>query len=244
MGAFAASHGCTGRDAKPIRQGGFDRRRLLLAAGGGLVCALAGLRPAAAGELPKGAVDRTFDIFRKGERIGGNRVVFRPTGSGFEVVTEIDIAVKMAFITAYRYRQEANDRWQNGVLVASDVATDDNGERTRVRIREAAGRLKGEGPEGPLDLRLGILTDLCWWNPAIVRHDQLLDAQRGTIDKMALKDGEREIIRVAGQAVEASRYTLAASRGREGHIWYDAEGRWVQAVIRTRGELIEFRLAA
>ena len=115
MGAFAASHGCTDRDSKPIRQGGFDRRRLLLAGGGGLVCALAGLRPAAAGELPKGAVNRTFEIFRKGERIGRNRVVFRPTGSGFEVATEIDIAVKMAFITAYRYRQEANDRWQNGL---------------------------------------------------------------------------------------------------------------------------------
>ena len=47
-----------------------------------------------------------------------------------------------------------------------------------------------------------------------------------------------------GMMVRTEHYSLAATKGRAGDVWYDGDGRLVQAVIRTRGEIIEYRRKA
>jgi hypothetical protein len=134
-------------------------RRALLRSGLG-AAASACLPPVArAAELPP---DLVFDVLLKGRRIGSHEVRFRaePDGGGFTVATAIDLAVKVALVTVYRYRQDAAERWRDGRLVASDVATDDDGERTAVRVREEGGALRVEGPRGGYATEPGTMTDL------------------------------------------------------------------------------------
>jgi hypothetical protein len=91
-----------------------------------------------------------FGVMHKGDRIGSVQVRFSATGAGtgFAVSTFWNLAVKVVFVTVYAYRQEAYDRWQDDRLVQSDIMTDDNGKISRVRLREAAGVLRVDGPAG------------------------------------------------------------------------------------------------
>lgn len=212
------------------------RRAMVLGLAAG---ALAPLRRAAAGPLP---VDRTFEVFRKGERIGTHAVTFRATAGGLGVRHDIDIVVKLAFIPIYRYRQEVEDLWRDGRLVATDADTDDNGDRSFVRVRQRGTRLVLEGPRGTRDAPLGTMNDLSYWNAEIVRQRGLIDCQKGVLEPLALEGGETEEITVGGRPVVARRWRMNPQASRGGEVWYDEAGRIVQAIVRTRGEVLHYRL--
>lgn len=205
-------------------------------------------RPAGAAALPE---DRLFDIYRRGSRIGSHAVRFRPLGTGtFEVETVVEIAVKVLLVTAYRFRQEGQERWEDGRLVASDVATDDNGKRTRVRVREAGGEgLRVEGEHGTYAVEPGTMTDLGFWNQAVTRQSRLVDGQHGELLSIRFAPPVEDSVAVGGRTVPAVRYESAANASaegtpRRGKTWYDREGRWVRTEFETRGELLVFQLRA
>ncbi len=230
----------------PTGAANFQRRHVLEL--GAAVLGLAFTRPrvqAAAGLPP----DLVFDIYRKGSRIGANEVRFRPEEGGFTVTTVMDLAVKLAFITVYSYRQEARERWREGRLVASDIVTDDAGKVTHVEVRPSGAELAVEGPRGAYRVLAGTMTDLGFWNPAIIEATQLVDGQYGELMPLRLIAGVEETIAVAGQPTPTTRYGFVVSQSREGTAregtnWYDRSGRWVRCELRTRGELLTLELKA
>jgi hypothetical protein len=218
------------------RSGQLARRTVLL--GGALSGLLVG-RGVAAAAPPS---DLAFAIFRKGERIGTHDVTFRAAGGGLAVRHAIDIVVKLAFIPIFRFHQEAEDLWRDGRLVAADCDTDDNGQRGFVRVRERGSRLLCEGPRGPREAPLGTMTDLSYWNQAIVGQRGVIDLMKGEVEPLALAGGEPETIEVGGRPVAARRWRMNPQGQRGGEVWYDAAGRLVHAVVRTRGEVLDYRL--
>ncbi|MCS6780082.1 MAG: DUF6134 family protein [Geminicoccaceae bacterium] len=186
--------------------------------------------------------DRAFAILRKDEEIGRHIVTFAASAKGLTVRHDIDVTVTLAFVPLYRYRQAGEDLWREGKLVASDVETDDNGERTSVRIRERAGRLACEGPRGVVEAALGTMTDLSYWNVAILRQRRLIDSQLGELAPLAMGGGVLETIEVRGRPITARRWQMNPEGSRGGEVWYDEAGRIVKAIVRTRGEVLDYRL--
>lgn len=210
-----------------------------------------GLAVVAAGSAWRGAVgaeavvprDLAFDVLRKGTRIGANEVGFRSTDDGgLAVTTVMDVAVKVVFATVFSYRQEARDVWRDGRLVASDIDTVEDGKRSTVRLREAApgGRIAVDGPSGAYEAEPGTMTDLCFWNEAVVRQARIVDGQTGELMPLTLKPAGLEALAVAGRQVPATRHSFGTTRGREGSVWYDEGGRWLRAEYLTRGETLVF----
>ncbi len=236
----AASDGTRSGSQMGRAAGPLDRRRLLglIAAGTGLL-----VRPPLASSAEALPVDRTFDVYRKGSKIGEHHITFVARNGGFVAQTDINLVVKVAFITVYHYRQIGHDVWRGGVLVGSDVTTDDDGKKTALTLDEANGRLTGDGANGALDLKLGTMTDLSWWNSRIVGVDKLLDAQLGVLSNLTIQNGVSEQIEVKGAWVDATRYRMASSKGREGDIWY-ANGLWVKAHVTTRGQTLDYQLVS
>mgnify|MGYP000011744890 CR=1 FL=1 len=189
--------------------------------------------------------DRLFAIFRKGEQIGTHSVTFRSAaGGGLTVRHAIDIVVAFAFIPVYRYEQKVEDLWRDGRLVATDADTDENGERSFVRVRERGGLLVCEGPRGVRHAPLGTMNDLSYWNVAIVGQRGLIDCQRGELEPLDLEGGELDTVSVGGRPVTARRWRTNPQGKRGGEVWYDEAGRIVKAVVRTRGEVLDYRLVA
>ena len=185
-----------------------------------------------------------FDVVRKGDRIGEHVLDFTPTAEGQRVASHIELAIKVAFITVYRYRQDGEDQWQGGVLTGTRIDTDDNGTTSRVTADTVDGKLRVDGPKGSLDLVPGIMTDLSFWNVAITTQRQLVDSQTGELIPVEVKPEATEPVLVLGRPLTARRYAMSGSKSRSGTIWYDAEDRLVKAVVVTRGERLEYELVA
>jgi hypothetical protein len=224
----------SGRSALP----GLPRRTLLgraLAATGSLM-----LPPGALAGTSSG--DRTFRVLRKGEDIGRHHVAFARRGDGLQVDVEVELAVKLAFITVYRFRQSGRDLWRDNVLVQAHTVTDDDGKHSELVAWAANGALEVAGASGSRLVPLGSMTDLCFWNDDILRAPQVVDTQTGeatTLRTQRVGSGPRP---VAGREILATGYRVDAGDGRAGTVWYDETGAWVGADFTTRGERIVYEL--
>jgi hypothetical protein len=220
------------------------RRGALALVGGGLAAGV--MRPraslaAAAGAAPR---DLLFSIRRKGDKIGEHGVRFDPAPGGRRVTSEVQLAVKIAFITAYRYAQRGEDVWRDdGVLVSTRIRTVDDGKETLVTAEPQDGKLVVSGPKGDYTLPLGAMTDINFWNEAITRQPRLIDSQSAELVSLAVQPNAVERLTIGGRAVRARRFSMSASKGRAGTVWYDETGTLVKATVLTRGETLEYELA-
>src|SRR6185503_233402 len=82
---------------------------------------------AALGVDPAARRDLRFRALRGGASIGEHRVTFRSDGDRLTVATRVDIAVKVLFITAFRFKHDAEEVWQADRLVSVKSTTNDNG---------------------------------------------------------------------------------------------------------------------
>jgi len=180
--------------------------------------------------------DRRFSIHRKGSPIGHHTVRFAETADGIAVTTEIELEVKIAFITAFHFRQSAAERWVDGRLVESRIETDDNGKTSSTRITADGDTLTIEGG------RSNRVTT--FWNTDIVRQQALIDTQRAEVTGVDAEAKGRERVEIDGGSVEAERFLIVADTGRHGEVWFDTAGNWVKGVITTRGETLAYRLMA
>ncbi|HMR34002.1 MAG TPA: DUF6134 family protein [Geminicoccaceae bacterium] len=185
----------------------------------------------------------TFRVLRKGTDIGMHQVAITPTSEGdFTVDVKIELAVKLAMITVFYYRQSARDTWRDGKLVAADYRTDDDGKVSVLKVRENKGQLRIEGSSGSAEAPLGTMTDLAFWNESIVDAPRVVDSQTGQVGVMHTGSRAKERIVVDGRELDATRYSVSGSEERRGTVWY-VQRQWVKASFVTRGEALEYVLA-
>jgi hypothetical protein len=186
--------------------------------------------------------DIRLNVHRKGSPIGTHAIRFSPAGGTSKVASQVDQRVKVAFVTAYRYRQSADDDREDGVLVRSRIRTNDDGEETSVEAEARDGRLAVEGPAGSYATELGAMTDISFWNEAITKGPALVDSQSAELIEIRVEAATRERVVVRGQAVGARRFSMTGTKGRSGTVWYDDAGSLVKAVVITRGETLGYEL--
>lgn len=214
------------------------RRPLLVSLAGATVTGISGAGADAAAR-PR---DLVFAIYRGGSEIGRQTFRFSAAETGFRCDVLIEVAVKIAFVTVYRYRQVGGEAWVDGTLRSSAIDTDDNGKRTRIRVAGADARLQVDGPAGSYEVDRGAMTDLGVWSPAIVRQAHVIDAQDGRLVPVTSRGPVEEVIVAGGEAVRARRYTMTGRGSRVGTLWFAPDDRLVQSRVMTRGEVVEFRL--
>lgn len=185
--------------------------------------------------------DTGFIISRKGSDVGRQETRFTASGAGLKVSLRTEIAVKVAFITAYRYTYAAEEEWRDGMPVASRIAVNDNGDQSLVEVREAGGQLQVTGPAGAYTAPLGMMTDGGFWNAKILEMRRLIDGQKGDIANVAFT--RKGTSPVPGGRLQAVCYDIDAPGRPEGLVWYDAQGRLVGSEVHTKGEVLTFRLA-
>ena len=101
-------------------------RRLLLAT------ALAAVTTAAAAQT---APERlAFDVLRDGEQVGTHEITLDRRADGTDVRIRTDVAVKVAFFTAYRFEHAGHEAWSRGHLAAMDTSTNDDGTRHELHV--------------------------------------------------------------------------------------------------------------
>ncbi len=183
-------------------------------------------------------------VSRKGIDVGRYTLRFRPEEDGFTCSASIEIAVKFAFMTAYRYTQTSEDLWRNGQLVQAVITTDDDGDRSSVVIEAQEQKLLVEGPLGLIVAPIGTLTDGSLWNIAVTKQSQVIDGQRGDLMQIGGHGPFYERISLEGKSTSTRRYTFQSDPEHEmaGTLWYDQMDRLTKIMLQTRGERLEYRL--
>ena len=199
-------------------------RRWLLASGLALAASAA-----LAQEAHGGTAEWTFAATLDGKPIGTHRfVVFGPTAAR-RVESRARFTVRVLGIPVYRYRHEADERWQGDCLRELRADTDRDGQRQQV-----AQRFDGE-----------CLMSFAYWSPRLLTQQQLVDPQTGRAGPARFERLPDAAIEVRGQPVAAQGWRLSAG-GQHITIWYAADsGRWIGLDAEADGgRQLRYRLPA
>ena len=156
------------------------------------------------------------------------------------MTTDVDLKVKVGPFTAFQYRLDSVETWRDGLLVALDGRTIDNGDASSVRASRNGTNLlvKGTAFQGsaPLDI-----VPSSHWNIEQVRSSEMLSTEDGSVLNMTIQPKGRETLEIDGQTVEANRYLLDSEIDID--LWYDDQGRWLKLIFEARNQEIEYRLS-
>lgn len=206
-----------------------------LAAAGSVLLALSVAEAQAAPETSQ------FKITRNGKPIGTHIIEVNRNGNEISVSTVTDLTVKILFVTAYRLQISANERWDNGRLIALNATSNNNGKRHSV-----SATAKGSSLEIKVDGQAPVLTDPnivpnSFWNPELLGRPIMLDMQDGQIMPLSVRDGGDEELTINERTIKTRHYTVISRYSQD--LWYDDNARLVQArLVASDGSTIVYRL--
>ncbi|NIM41458.1 MAG: hypothetical protein GTN84_10190 [Hydrogenophaga sp.] len=187
---------------------------------------LAALLPAA---LAQASERWDFTVTLDGRPVGTHRFTVSGDAAERRLQSRARFDVRWLGLLVYRYRHEADERWQGECLRELRAETDSDGERETVSQRYGGDCLMG----------------FAYWNPRVVEQQQLIDPQTGrTVAARFERLADARIERL-GQSVPARGWQLRAD-GQRIDIWYAADtGRWIGLDAEVRGgRRLSYRLTS
>lgn len=170
-----------------------------------------------------------FAIVRNGAQIGSNTISVRHDGPDTLVEISTAIAVKIAFLTLYRFDQTETERWTNGRFVSMSSATDDDGAMHRVSVH-AEGETLSITADGKTRRMPGNLLPSSLWNLTLARQTAALSTVDGSLMRIAVADRGAEDLSIRGQQIAARHLSLRSIYTED--VWYDDRGELVRVQLR------------
>jgi len=182
-----------------------------------------------------------FAILKDSDPIGQHSVTFERRGEELLVDIAIDIQIRFAFLTLFRYRHENREVWRGGQLVSLDTWTDDDGTDYRVRARSTPAGLRVEGSGGTFVAPKGIIPT-SYWNPATIEQTRLLDTQSGRLLEVTIQSFDEEAMSVGSGKIPVRKYAVTGDLNLD--VWYTPRGEWTKIAFQARGSTIDYAPAA
>jgi hypothetical protein len=179
----------------------------------------------------------TFEVQRDGSSIGSHRVTIREAGNRREVEIAIDMAVKLAFVTVYRYTHRATEVWSGERLVSLEASTDDNGTRTRVLAMAGESGLAVSGSSGNY-LAPADTAPSSYWNRDKLNRSALLDTQSGKLATVANENLGETRMTADGRPQLVSTYRVTGDL--KADLSYAEDDSWVGLRFEARGAQIVY----
>src|SRR5580693_10267562 len=230
----------------PGQEGTSIPRRALLMGGfaGAASCAFPWVAHAATAiALPAAGGSRRFSVLYKGFKIGAHTVSYSPATGETRVDTDIDLSVKVAFLSVFAFRHRSQEIWRAGRLMSLNSETVEHGETLHVEGAAMPQGFRVVSKAGPVIASAATLTSNSLWTPAMLEQATVVDAQRGGIMGVSARKFADEQIVIAGSPVRATRYTVITPFF-AGTVWYDKANRWVSAEFERDGSKVEYELEA
>ena len=181
-----------------------------------------------------------FAITRNGDQIGTHSIDLNRTGPETTVSIATDLAVKVLFVTAYRFQHTASEHWVGGRLIALNSTTDDNGTRHRVSVAMKTSGLEVEA-DGKAAARLDRnIQPASLWNAEVLRRPVMLNTQDGQVVPLSVVDLGSEDLTIDARTVKAHHYTMKSKYSQD--IWYDEQQHLVRVkLIGSDGSVIMYK---
>lgn len=175
-------------------------------------------------------LDREFRVFIDDKEVGEHDFRFSGNPDQFELESTADFAYKVAFVTVFSYEHEAQERWQDGCMVALESSTRERGKDLSVTGSTVdggfslEGSAEGAGQTHDIDCAWGF----AYWTPALRERERLINPQDGRLFEVEWEDLGEQPLSLEGQSVQARAWALR-SPGNELDItlYYDPDDCWI-----------------
>lgn len=179
----------------------------------------------------------TFDVYLDDSPIGFHRFHIDSGESGRRTVrSEAKFDVKFLFFTAFRYRHENSELWNDDCLVEIEAETNSNGKETAVNGRQTSSGFAVRTADDVNTLPECVMT-FAYWNPDFLTQEKLLNPQTGEYLDVEVEQRAEERLQIAGREVLAVPYDIRA-RGMEITVWYSADKEWLALESVAKGDRI------
>jgi hypothetical protein len=173
-----------------------------------------------------------FRVLLDGKDIGRHRFTQRAQGEQREIRSEASFDVRVLFLSAYRYRHEAIERWDGPCLRSLDSRTQTNDEHQSVNAIVRNGRLVVER-SGGREAHEGCVMSFAYWDPQVLKARALLNSQSGELLPVRINLQGEESVELLGQKVAAQRHRIDGA-GLRIDLWY-AAGQWIALEAQAPG---------
>jgi len=187
------------------------------------------------------AATLNYTVLRDGKPIGTHAVTIDQNGPQTSVEVETDIAVKVLFVTAYKFKHSSKESWDNGQLVSITSTTDDDGVAKELNAQIQDGRIavdsKVKGQERRQHADAATLP-ASLWNAKTVQQSALLNTLDGQVMNVQVENLGAEEVDAGGAKLSANHYAITGELTRE--VWFDAKGRLVRMRFpdKTNSEIV------
>jgi hypothetical protein len=185
---------------------------------------------------PGGVLD--FTVLRNGSEVGKHEMLFRNEADGLKIDIRTNVAVKVAFITAYRFEHEGHEVWQGGRLVRLWSKTNDDGTKHVLDVTAGGNELVVMA-DGKDTEKVSVSIPASLWNERLVQQRSILNTLDGSRMSIQVSDLGTEAVPVKGGKVPARHYAVTGDLQRE--LWYDAQNVLVKVRFKAKdGSDIEY----
>ena len=160
--------------------------------------------------IPKDG-EAKFDIIRKNKVIGSHEIKFTEKNDGLLVETNINIKVKVLFVTAYEFNHQSTETWKNGNFTKIVAHSDFEDEREYfITGQDNSDSFLASGMDGKLVLDKNILPSN-FWNIDVLKQKEIFDTQKGIARIIEVEDLGYEKIEINGDKINCNKFKLNAS---------------------------------
>ncbi len=189
----------------------------------------------------------SFDVYRKGNKIGYHNLVI--THQGNKTIVEVNINFEVNFLgfLIYEYKHKNKEIWDKKFLQTLNAETiKNNGEKLVCNIKSNNSELEINGTNGKFQ-KSNILMPSSYWNYELVKGESkktMINTQDcSLIDIEILNLGSEKIY---NSSLNSKRYKITgkeiSGENIDIDIWYDEDNNWVKMIFKKDGNLIEYYL--
>ncbi len=153
-----------------------------------------------------------FDVIRKNKVIGSHEILFSEKNGYIHIETNIDVEVKIFFVTAYEFFHQSTEVWKDGNFIKINGYSDFEDEREYF----IKGEIKDDfffasGMDGELKLDKNLIPSN-FWNQDVMYQKQIFDTQKGIVRKLDVKEIGADTIEINNIKVDCIKFTLNAEK--------------------------------
>ena len=127
-----------------------------------------------------------FDIIRKNQNIGYHIITFKQKNDILNVNIEVNINVKIGFLSIYKYSHQNHEQWKNNKLYKISTNSFTN---TKKKYFVKGSQQKDSFEFYGVDKKIITNSDIIpisYWNKEIVNRKVFLDSQKGILRKFKI----------------------------------------------------------
>jgi hypothetical protein len=167
--------------------------------------------------------------------IGTHVLNFACEGDDLIVETEVDVKVKVLFVTAYQRQARYREVWRDDRLISYEARTNDGGEVFVTTAWVDGGEMVVDGLKKGVRVPLNTVSSHPWNIDAVDRA--IVFGQRdGRIHRVNVETAGEETVRIGGKSINARKYVVRGDLERE--LLYGPDGTWLQWRLKRDGKAI------